>query len=140
MLFKDVKCHITVNSRHLQCPSPMQQSIPSKVTVQSTAECLFLCCVHSLLFKVNQADRYPFKTRFSFFKNIFVVSRLAIHPTSKERSFFPYGVRKVFFLPTWHRGGKCGELLRSPKTSPECGFVALRLVLFFLHPLRWLAH
>ena len=39
---------------------------------------------------------------------------------------------KGFFLPTRNIGGKCGELLRSPKTSPECGFVALRLVWFFL--------
>ena len=38
------------------------------------------------------------------------------------------GFTTDFFLPTWHRGGKCGELLRSPKTSPECGFVAVRLV------------
>ena len=40
-----------------------------------------------------------------------------------------------FFCLTWHRGGKCGELLRSPKTSPECGFVALRQVFgFFFSP------
>ena len=26
------------------------------------------------------------------------------------------------------------------KTSPECGFAALWLFFFFLHPLRWLAH
>ena len=41
-----------------------------------------------------------------------------------------------FFCLTWHRGGKCGELLRSLKTSPECGFVALRLVLFFSSPFK----
>ena len=41
-----------------------------------------------------------------------------------------------FFCLTWHRGGKCGELLRSPKTSPECGFVALRQVLVFSSPFK----
>ena len=41
-----------------------------------------------------------------------------------------------FFCLTWHRRGKCGELLRSPKTSPECGFVALRQVLVFSSPFK----
>ena len=40
---------------------------------------------------------------------------------------FPSGQPEFFILPTWHRGGICGELLGSPKTSPECRFVALRL-------------
>ena len=37
----------------------------------------------------------------------------------------------LFIFCSWHRGGKCGELLRSPKKSPECGFVTLRQVFFF---------
>ena len=35
------------------------------------------------------------------------------------------------FCLTLHRGGKCDELLRSPNTSPKCGFVQ---VLFFSSP------
>ena len=44
--------------------------------------------------------------------------------------------QELFFHRTWHRGGKCGELLRSPKTSPECGFIALRQVLVFSSPFK----
>ena len=86
----------------LKCPSPGLIS-PGSSGHPTSQQLFYICYVH------------------------YKITIICFRPSSKMGVVEDLGVpfSGPFFCLTWHSWGKYSKQLRSPKTSPECGFVTL---------------